>query len=297
MTGAILLLVLVAGAIALSAGVIRRLTTRARLDDWIGAVTDATAGEDRRSTPLARWLGRAGFWGASAAPAFVGTQIAAFVLGLLAMWAIAASGLIPRLASSVTNIPGGVGEAMGSVLSLAPWIVCLIVTLAPILYVRAQRRRVIREVEADLPLILEILATLAEAGLGFDASLMRVLDSTPADRPLHHAFAAFHRDVRAGVPRVQAMRQMAARLDVPSVTVFVSAIVQAELVGAGIAGTLRRQADDVRDRRRERVALLGQLLPVKLMFPLVSCFLPGIFLTTLGPALLQMAQVAGGFLR
>ena len=113
------------------------------------------------------------------------TSESLLVVGLLAMWAIAASGVVPRLASSVTNIPGGVGEAMGSVLSLAPWIVCLIVTLAPILHVRAQRRRVIREVEADLPLILEILAALAEAGLGFDASLIRVLDSTPPDRPLH----------------------------------------------------------------------------------------------------------------
>jgi pilus assembly protein TadC len=297
MTGVILILIMLAGAIALATSWIRRIATRARLDDWIGAVVDGVSAEARRSTWLARWLGHAGFWNAAAPPIFIGMELGAVCVALAAMWVIAASGLVPRLAASITNIPGGVGEAMASVLSLAPWIVFLIVALAPVLYVRAQRRRVIREVDADLPLVLEIFATLAEAGLGFDASLVRLLDSTPGDRPLHHAFAAFHRDIRAGVPRVQAMRQMAARLDVPSVTVFVSAIVQAELVGAGIAGTLRRQADDVRDRRRERVALLGQLLPVKLMFPLVACFLPGIFLTTLGPALLQMVEVAGGFLR
>ena len=64
----------------------------------------------------------------------------------------------------------------------------------------------------------------------------------------------------------------------------------------GMAAWLRHQADDLRHRRREDALLQAQALPVKLVFPLVICFLPGIFLSTLAPVLYQMIQVAGGVL-
>lgn len=297
MIAAVIGLILVAVLLTVAAGWIRRYASRHRLDEWLSAAGEAAPSVAVGSRGLNRWLGLAGYWSPSATFVFLMAEVAAIALGLFVVWLLTISGVVLKLADSVATVPGGVGEAFATVLGLAPWIVFLTVALAPVLHVRAARRRVIREVEADLPLVLEIFATLAEAGLGFDASLMRLLDATPDNRPLHRAFLVFHRDIRAGVPRVPALRQLATRLDVSSVTVFVSAIVQAEHVGAGIAGTLRRQADDVRDRRRERVAMLGQLLPVKLMFPLVVCFLPGIFLTTLGPALLQLVEVAGGFLR
>jgi tight adherence protein C len=79
---------------------------------------------------------------------------------------------------------------------------------------------------------------------------------------------------------------------VTSDSIFVSALVQAEQVGAGFANVLRTQADDLRGRRRERANTLAQALPVKLVFPLVMCFLPGIFTTTLGPTFLQFVRLA-----
>lgn len=63
-------------------------------------------------------------------------------------------------------------------------------------------------------------------------------------------------------------------------------------MGASLAETLRHQADDLRNRRRERALLHAQAMPVKLVLPLVVCFLPGIFLSTLGPVLYQMIRVA-----
>lgn len=297
MVSEVIILIVVGVLFSLIATSLRRRASRARLDEWIGTDDTSFAADPATRRGLARWLGLAGYWTTSAATTFLAAQGAAVIVGLAAAGWLANTAVSATLADSVSSVPGGVGELMASILSMAPWIAGTILALGPVLRVRAQRRRLVREVDADLPLVLEIFATLAEAGLGFDASLMRLLDATPGDRPLHAAFRAFQRDVRAGVPRVQAFRQLGARLEVPSVSVFVSAVVQAEHVGAGIAGTFRRQADDVRDRRRERVNLLGQMLPVKLMFPLVACFLPGIFLTTLGPALLQMIEVAGGFLR
>ena len=78
---------------------------------------------------------------------------------------------------------------------------------------------------------------------------------------------------------------------------LVSALVQAEQLGSGIAQTLRRQADDLRDRRRERANAFAMALPIKRMFPLVVCFLPGIFVWTLGPFFVQLFQIADTFLK
>ncbi len=75
---------------------------------------------------------------------------------------------------------------------------------------------------------------------------------------------------------------------------FVSALVQAEQMGIGLADVLRRQADDLRGRRREQALLRAQALPVKLVIPLVICFLPGIFVFTLGPALYSILRLTAG---
>jgi tight adherence protein C len=205
--------------------------------------------------------------------------------------------VLDAMIETMAGIPGGVGEAFAAILGAGPWTVFVIVAVSPVLFVRAARRTRVRELERDLPLTLELFATLAEAGLGFDAALSRIVRSQPPDRPLTSALIGFQRDMQAGVSRLAALRHLAERLDVMSVTIFVSAVIQSEQVGASLAETLRHQADDLRDRRRERALLQAQALPVKLVFPLVACFLPGIFLSTLGPVLFQMIQVADSVLR
>src|SRR5262249_21375499 len=152
-------------------------------------------------------------------------------------------------------------------------------------------------IEQDLPLALELFATMGEAGLGFDAALAKVVRAQESHRPLVAEFTAFQRDMLAGVSRAQALRNLAHRADVTSLTTFASALIQAGQVGASIAETLRHQAEDLRQRRREEALLQAQALPVKLVFPLVVCFLPGIFVSTLAPVIYQMIQVAGGVLR
>jgi tight adherence protein C len=147
-------------------------------------------------------------------------------------------------------------------------------------------------VERDLPVTLELLATLAEAGLGFDAALDRILTSQPSYRVLVQEFRTFQAEVLAGRPRVDCLRRIARRLDVTAVTILISALVQAEQIGSGVAEVLRSQADDLRQRRRERAIEFSMALPVKLLFPLVICFLPGILLFTLGPAFYEFFRLA-----
>jgi pilus assembly protein TadC len=245
---------------------------------------------------LARWLARAGYRRPEAPPLFLAITAAFTGAGLVAgqFYRVV---LLEPLVLMVSAVPGGAGELLAAVLSAGHWIVLVVLALVPTMVVRGARRARMRAVEHDLPLVLELFATMAEAGLGFDAALAKVVRAQGSNRPLIAEFLTFQHDVLAGVPRTQALRLLARRVEVASLTSFTSALVQAEEVGASMAETLRHQADDLRQRRREDALLRAQALPVKLVFPLVICFLPGIFLSTLAPVIFQMIQVANGVLR
>jgi tight adherence protein C len=163
--------------------------------------------------------------------------------------------------------------------------------------VNAARKRRVLAVEQDMPVTLDLLATMSETGLGFDSALTKVLESQRQDRPLVQELQTFQLETLGGISRVQCFRRLARRLEVQSMTIFVSALVQAEQVGAGFAKVLRTQADDLRNRRREDANMMAQALTVKLICPLVICFLPGIFVCTLGPIFLQFIKLADSVLQ
>lgn len=244
---------------------------------------------------LARRLSLAGFRRASAPAVFVTATAVSVGVGLVVgqFYRVA---LVGSLVAMVANVPGGAGEVLATILTGGPWILFVVAGLGPTLVVRAARRARVQAIEQDLPLVLELFATMGEAGLGFDAALSKIVRAREIDRPLISEFINFQLDVLAGIPRVQALRQLARRAEVGSLTSFTSSLIQAEQVGASMADTLRHQADDLRQRRRENALLQAQALPVKLVFPLVICFLPGIFVSTLAPVLYQMIQVASSVL-
>ncbi len=108
---------------------------------------------------------------------FVFLTLAAAALGLLLVLLIYASGVIQRGLELAGMVPGGLGDLMLPVIYTGPWILLLILTSLPTMVVRAARRERAAQVEQDLPITLELLATLSEAGLGFDAALERVLQA------------------------------------------------------------------------------------------------------------------------
>jgi tight adherence protein C len=246
---------------------------------------------------LRRWLFLAGYRQPIAPAAFATAMLIAFGVGIATALAILGSGLTKELFATIARFPPPLGDLVLPIVYLAPWTVLLILVLLPWMLVRRSRRQRVERVEQDLPISLELLATLSEAGLGFDAALSRVLDSVIEDRPLAREFRTYQSDLLAGRTRVESLRRLSRRLDVSSVTILVSALVQAEQLGSGIAQALRRQADDLRDRRRERANAFAMALSVKRMFPLVICFMPGIFVWTVGPALTRLFQVADTFMR
>ena len=153
-----------------------------------------------------------------------------------------------------------------------------------------------REVEQDLPIVLELLATLAEAGLGFDAAIDRVLASLPPRRVLAQELRAFERDNLAGRPRIESLRWLGRRVAVSWFSVFISAVVQADQIGAGLADVLKIQANDLRQRRKEQALALASSAPVKLLVPLILCFMPGILTAALGPTLFEVFRTLDSLL-
>jgi tight adherence protein C len=245
---------------------------------------------------LTRWLSRAGYRSPNATGLFVAATAISVGVGL-AVGQIYRVTMLRSLVDMVASAPGSTGDVLAATLQGGPWILFVVAALGPMLVVRTARRSRVRDIEQDLPLALELFATMAEAGLGFDAALAKIARARGTDRPLIAEFINFQVDVLAGIPRVQALRQLARRVEVPSLTRFTSALIQAEQAGASMAETLQHQADDLRQRRREDALLQAQALPVKLVFPLVMCFLPGIFVSTLAPVISQLLQVANSVVR
>jgi tight adherence protein C len=139
---------------------------------------------------------------------------------------------------------------------------------------------------------IDQLTVSVEAGLGLEAAMAQVVKSS--EGPFADELARTLQDIRAGVPRHRALKDLAARLDVPEVRQIVFAIIQSEKHGLPIAETLRVQADDLRVRRRQRAEEKALKLPVKIVFPTLLCIMPSLFIVILGPAAIRIYRTLVG---
>ncbi len=261
-----------------------------RLFDVEADSSDASSLQSDPQGRLSRWLFLAGFRHPRSEAFFIGLTLMLALVGAGLVWLFYLLGTIELALQLLFLIPGGVGEVFVPVVYLATWMPFLLLAGLPALVVRAARRKRVLMVEQDLPLTLDLLATLAEAGLGFDSAIQKIIDTQPGERPLFLEFRTFQRDLLAGRSRIDALRRLSRRLEVIWFGIFVSAVIQAEQIGAGLAEVLRIQAEDLRNRRRERALAFAMAIPVKLLVPLVVCFLPGIFVAAIGAPFYQILQ-------
>lgn len=188
-----------------------------------------------------------------------------------------------------------VGVAFGLVLGVkwgGWWVVLLPVALGaagmwfPDVWVHNLGQHRQEKLRRGLPDALDMMTVCVEAGQGFDAALSRVARNV--EGPFAEECARVLQEMQIGKSRAQALRAMLDRTDVPELRSFVTAVVQSGELGVSIGDVLREQSQQMRVVRRQRAEEKAQKMQVKLLFPLIACMLPAMFIVILGPAAMQI---------
>jgi tight adherence protein C len=137
-----------------------------------------------------------------------------------------------------------------------------------------------------IPDALDLLTISVRAGLGFDAALAKVVEKLPG--ALSDEFRRALAEVRVGKARREALRDMIPRTNVQPLSNFIGAIIQAETLGVSISKVLQIQSEQLRIERRQRAETLAAQAPIKMLFPLVGCIFPSLFVVILGPAFISI---------
>lgn len=158
----------------------------------------------------------------------------------------------------------------------------------PIVVLNSSIRKRQEQILHQLPEVLDLLCVSVQAGLSFDAALRKI--TVRMKGPLIDEFKHFQDDVRMGMIRRNAMKNLAARCDLQDVSLFMTALIQAEKLGSSMGKTLKNQADNIRERRRQYIKAEAMRAPIKILFPLVLFIFPSIFVVTLIPSLLALMK-------
>jgi tight adherence protein C len=211
---------------------------------------------------LAAALVRAGEPHRLGARELVAVQVAGGAAGLLVGGALALAGAPPLLAPALL----------------------LLGALLPLQWLRDRVRTRQRAIVRALPYTLDLLTLSVEAGLDFAAGIARVVERGRPG-PLRDELALVQRQLRLGKTREDALRALMDRVAVPGVSSFVRAVIQADRMGTRLGGVLRIQSSQLRQERSMRAEKLAAEAPVKMLFPLLACIFPTVFLILFGPIL------------
>lgn len=144
------------------------------------------------------------------------------------------------------------------------------------------------EIALELADTLDQMTIAVEAGLGFDSAMARA--GRNGTGPLAQELVRTLQEIQVGQLRRNAYEALALRTNVPDLRRFVRAIIQADAYGISVADVLRTQAAEMRLKRRQRAEEKAQQVPVKVIFPLLVCILPVLFIVLLGPTVINMME-------
>lgn len=177
-----------------------------------------------------------------------------------------------------------IGLIIGSV-----WVLLLLLLAGlfmPDLWLKASEERRKDEMLRNLPDILDLLSVSVEAGLSFDGALQKVIEKSRG--PLTKEFEIALREIEMGKQRREALKDLAERVNIDDVSLFVGSVMQAEQLGVPMANVLRLQSKQVRENRRMRAEEKAQKAPVKILIPMMFFIFPTIFIVLLGPAMIKL---------
>lgn len=143
-----------------------------------------------------------------------------------------------------------------------------------------------RNIVRDLPYVLDLITVSVEAGLSFDGAIAKVIENIHGD--LSDEFAKTLKEIRMGIQRKVALKNLSERCDVKELSMFVTSLVQADELGVSLGKVLRIESANLREQRKQRARESAMKAPIKMLFPLVFFIFPTIFIIILGPALIKM---------
>jgi len=234
--------------------------------------------KEQERSRIGTLLTHAGFRSASAMPVFY--AIKALLTLTLPFVTFLAAPFLPTVSSGKLMMVGLIGAALGFVL--------------PGMWLERRARARQRALRASFPDALDLLVVCVESGLGLAPALQRVADDLVVSAPeLGGELALVNAEMRAGVERAQALKNLALRTGLDDIKGLVALLVQTMRFGAGVADALRVYAEEFRDKRLQAAEEEAAKIGTKMVFPLVLCLWPSFFLVAVGPAVIRLVDVFG----
>jgi len=159
----------------------------------------------------------------------------------------------------------------------------------PDLYLKQRIAKRKYQIVRRLPETVDLLGLCIEAGLDFSSAVRWVIDKTPPS-PINDEFGLVLEEIKWGKPRIQALKDMSSRLDIPEISSFVQTIVQAERMGTQVSEAFTILSEDVRMQRFHRGERIALQAPIKILLPLIFFIMPVIGIIIGGPIFLQFTQ-------
>jgi tight adherence protein C len=197
---------------------------------------------------------------------------------------LAAKLVVPAIFAAMTVAV--ISASPGKLVVAVAVVVTVVSRFLPELLLHSRGQERAQKIGLALPDTLDQMTIAVEAGLGFDSAMARAAKNGKG--PLAQELARTMQDMLVGQSRRQAYESLASRTGVPPLRKFVRAIIQADLYGIAVADVLRTQADQLRIKRRQRAEEKAMQIPIKVIFPLMLCILPVLFIVLLGPAAMDI---------
>jgi tight adherence protein C len=264
----------------------------ARVTDFLGRLTPGSL-----SPALESDLAIAGNPFGLSPRGFYFIRMGSTLVGLLLAFVMMRAALAPQadviggMPIPVTGSGSDVQSSVPNPLLLLVWsaFALFIFTTLPKTWLRRKARKRRSEITRAMPDALDMLTVCADAGLGFDQSVQRVSEAW--DTALAKEFGRAVAEMGMGLPRREALRNLADRVDVPQMSSFVAVILQSDQLGMSITQTLHAQAKQMRIERRFRAQEQARKMPLKMLFPLMLFIFPSMFAVVLGPMVPVLSEL------